>query len=71
MVTIEISVAGLALDPVNLKARVVHRTEAQDPSGEANLLAGMGLELLNSQQAKEAIARLLIQGQALIAGAEP
>lgn len=58
VVSIEISVFGVFLPPVRLFARVVHRTEpgnAENP----NLLAGMGLELLDPEQAKQALKPLV------------
>ena len=58
VISIDISVFGVFLPPVRLFARVVHRTEpgnAENP----NLLAGMGLELLDPEQARIALRPLV------------
>lgn len=58
VVSIEISVFGVFLPAVRVLARVVHRTEP-GAGDNANLLAGMGLELLDPEQAKEALRPLV------------
>ncbi len=58
VVVIEIHVTGLEGAPVRLRAKVVHRIDPQD-EGETNLLAGMGLELLDPAQAQQALLPLV------------
>ncbi len=58
VVMIEIHVNGLQGPPVRLRARVVHRVASQT-DGETNLLAGMGLELLDPVLAQQALLPLV------------
>ena len=58
---IEIQVQGLAVPPVRLRAKVVHSMAPQG-QGETNLLAGMGLELLDAEKAQDALRPLLDDG---------
>ena len=58
VVVIEIHVTGIEGPPVRLRAKVVHRVDSQN-DGETNLLAGMGLELLDPAQAQQALLPLV------------
>lgn len=65
VVMIEISVFGVPVTPVRLRARVVHCTEPGSVGVETNLLAGMGLEMLEPQLARDSVAYLLDQAEKL------
>ena len=46
-ITIQIEIARSGLTPLRLEARVVHSLEPEQVIGGSNLMAGMGVELLN------------------------
>ncbi len=59
VVTVEVSIAGAGAAPVRLEARVVHRLDPGMPDGPGgNLMAGMGVEILNLERALEALGAL-------------
>ncbi len=63
VVTIAIGLQGDPMEPLQLKARVVHRLEPNgtDMVQGANLMSGMGVELLDPAGARETVGALLRQ----------
>ena len=62
-ITVLLSVADSGIEPVELRARVVHRLDPSMPegSGAGNLMAGMGVEILNFDTSLTAIWTLVAQ----------
>jgi Tfp pilus assembly protein PilZ len=59
VVTVEVSVADASAAPVRLEARVVHRLDPGMPDGTSgNLMAGIGVEILNLERALQALRAL-------------
>ena len=59
VILVEVGVEGLAVAPVRLQARVVHRMESPPDSPPGNLLAGMGVQFLDVDRAVEQLRSLL------------
>lgn len=59
MIVVEVSVAGIDRPAAEISARVVHRIAPQSGVGGPNLMAGMGVEVVDLDAAKEALLRLL------------
>lgn len=59
VILVEVVVEGLAVAPVRLQARVVHRMESPPDSPPGNLLAGMGVQFLDVDRAVEQLRSLL------------
>lgn len=59
VILVEVGVEGLAVPPVRLQARVVHRMESPPDSPPGNLLAGMGVQFLDVNRAVEQLRSLL------------
>jgi len=59
VILVEVLVDGLAVPPVRLQARVVHRMEPPPGSPPGNLLAGMGVQFLDVTRAVEQLRALL------------
>jgi len=59
VILVEVGVEGLAVPPVRLQARVVHRMESPPDSPPGNLLAGMGVQFLDVDRAVEQLRSLL------------
>ena len=59
VILVEVVVEGLAVPPVRLQARVVHRMESPPDSPPGNLLAGMGVQFLDVARAVEQLRSLL------------
>jgi hypothetical protein len=59
VIVVEVGVEGLAVAPVRLQARVVHRMESPPDSPPGNLLAGMGVQFLDVDRAVEQLRSLL------------
>ncbi len=59
VILVEVGVEGLAVPPIRLQARVVHRMESPPDSPPGNLLAGMGVQFLDVDRAVEQLRALL------------
>ena len=59
VILVEVVVEGLAVPPIRLQARVVHRMESPPDSPPGNLLAGMGVQFLDVTRAVEQLRGLL------------
>ena len=59
VIVVEVVVEGLAVPPIRLQARVVHRMEPPPNSPPGNLLAGMGVQFLDVTRAVEQLRALL------------
>ena len=59
VILVEVGVEGLAVPPIRLQARVVHRMEPPPDSPPGNLLAGMGVQFLDVTRAVEQLRALL------------
>ena len=59
VILVEVGVEGLAVPPIRLQARVVHRMEPPPDSPPGNLLAGMGVQFLDVARAVEQLRGLL------------
>jgi hypothetical protein len=59
IIEVEVRVDGLAVAPIRLQARVVHRMESPPGSAPGNLLAGMGVQFLDVTRAVERLRSLL------------
>ena len=59
VIVVEVGVEGLAVPPIRLQARVVHRMEPPRESPPGNLLAGMGVQFLDVDRAVEQLRALL------------
>ncbi len=59
VIVVEVGVEGLAVPPIRLQARVVHRMEPPRDSPPGNLLAGMGVQFLDVDRAVEQLRALL------------
>ena len=68
VVSVELHPPGPWAEPIRLRARVVHRREPDGAGGGANLLAGMGVEVLDPQILSERLRPLVDR---LLAGVEP
>lgn len=63
VITVELSVADTEVAPIRFQARVVHRLDPLMPNGtgDGNLMAGMGVELLSFEQTLKAMWALVAQ----------
>jgi len=59
VILVEVTVEGIAVPPIRLQARVVHRMEPPAGSPPGNLLAGMGVQFLDVTRAVEQLRSLL------------
>jgi PilZ domain len=59
VIQVEVTVEGIAVAPIRLQARVVHRMEPPPGSPPGNLLAGMGVQFLDVTRAVEQLRSLL------------